>query len=121
MATSERKNAVLHCADVPLSYTSVLVTVTDTMGNGSLLVAAGTEAAIADSATATGIIDDPKFDEGFYKVGDQLLVPVAQRNLIANADVIKFSDGAYTNEALTALVVAGVKLQTATVDFSRLQ
>jgi hypothetical protein len=121
MATSERKNAVLHCADVPLSYESVQVTVTATMGNGSLLLADNTEGAAADAATVVSIIDDPKFDEGFYAVGDTILVPVGKRNLIASSDVIKFSDAAYGAETLTALVAAGVKLQSSTVDFSRLQ
>ena len=121
MATSERKIAVLHCADVPLSYESTLVTVTATMGNGSLLKSDKTEGLIADAATVVSVIDDPKFDEGFYAVGDVILVPVATRNCIVNSDVIKFSDGAYTAEGLTALVAAGIKLQSATVDFSLLQ
>lgn len=122
MTTSYRKKAVLHCADPKLGYESVLVTVTATMGNGSLLVAAGTEAAAADAALAVGIIDDPKFDESdFYSVGDVVLVPVLKRNGIANSDVIKFSDAAYGAEALTALSAAGVVLQSADTDFSRLQ
>ena len=121
MATSYRKIAVLHCADVPLAYESALVTVTATMGNGSLLLADNTEGAVADAATVVSVIDDPKFDEGFYSVGDVLLVPIAKRNFIANSDVIKFSDAAYGSETLTALSAAGVKLQSATVDFSLLQ
>lgn len=121
MATSYRKQAVLHCADPKLSKESVRVTVTATMGNGSLLKADGTEGAVADAATVVGVIDDPKFDEGFYSTGDVILVPVLKRSGVANGKVIKFSDAAYGGEALTALNAALVVVQDAETDFSRLQ
>lgn len=121
MATSQRNKAVLACQDPARAYESVLVTVTDTMKNGSLLVAAGTEAAIADAADVVGVIDDLKFDEGFYTTGDVILVPVAKRDSILNGSVLTFSDGERTNEALPLIAAAGNTIQTAVVDFSRLQ
>lgn len=124
MATSYRKQAILANVQTEIggnSYTheSVEVTVTATMGNGSLLLANNTEGAVAAAATVEKIIDDPKFDDGFYTVGDTAFIRVATNNVIANSDVIKFSDAAYGSETLTALLAAGVKLQSAETDFTR--
>lgn len=120
MATSYRKQAVLREDSVESpqnSYESVLVTVTASMGNGSLL-AGDTEVAAAGAATADGVINDPKFDEGFYKEGEQHLVPVCKRSAVVNGKVIKFSDAAYNGEALTALEDKLVRVQDAETDFS---
>lgn len=122
MATSYRKQAILAGVQTEFggnAYTheSVEVTVTATMKNGSLL-AGDTEVAIAAAATADAIIDDPRFDDGFFEVGDTAFTRVAKRNVIANKDVLTFSDGAYTSETLTALDAAGVILQSADTDFT---
>jgi len=123
MATSYRKQAILAGVQTEFggngyTHESVEVTITATMKNGSLLVGA-TEAAIADAATVDGILDDPMIDDGFYEVGDKVLTRVAKRNVIANKDVLTFSDGAYTSETLTLLDGAGVILQPADTNFTR--
>ena len=122
MATSYRKKAVLREDSVESpqnSYESVAVTITATMGNGSLL-AGDTEIAVAAAATADGVLNDPKFDEGFYadKVGEVYLVPVCKRSAIVNGKVIKYTDAAYGGEALTALEAKLVRVQDAETDFS---
>lgn len=126
MPTSNRKQAILAGLQTEFrgndwTHKTVEVTVTSTMRNGSLLIAANTEAAAADAANVTGIIDDPRFDENFaegYDVGDVVLTRVARRDVIANSDVIRFSDVAYTNQTLTALVNAGVQFRSAQADFT---
>lgn len=128
MATSYRKQAILAGVKTELganAYTheSVLLTVTDTMKNGSLLVG-DTEAALADVATVDGIIDDPAFDDGLYATGDVILVSVAKRSVIANTAVIAFTDGTVKDNVadvttLTALVDAGVVFQSAETTFTR--
>lgn len=121
MAISYRKKAILRTdSDVnqAVSHESRLVTVTATMGNGSLLVD-DAEGAVLDAATVNGVIDDPKFDEGFYPVGEAHLVSVCFGNATANSEVIKFSDATYGAEALTALEANGLRLQAAETDFSR--
>ena len=121
MAISYRKKAILRTdSDVnqAVSHESRLLTVTATMGNGSLLVD-DVEGAVADAATVNGIIDDPKFDEGFYTVGEVHLVPVCFGYATANSDVIKFSDAEYGTETLTVLESKNLRLQAADTDFSR--
>lgn len=123
MTTSYRKQAILDTVETLVSgngysHESVEVTVTATMGNGSLLVD-DAEAAAASAATVNGIIDDAKFDDGFYAVGDVVLTRVAKGHCVANVDVIKFSDAAYDDEALTALAANGVIFRTADTDFTR--
>jgi len=121
MSVSYRKQAILRTdsdENRAVSHESRLVTVTETMGNGSLLLAAA-EVASGDSATANGVIDDPKFDEGLYAVGEQHLVSVCFGKAIANSKVIKFSDKSYEDEALTALKAEGLRLEDAQTDFSR--
>lgn len=125
MATSLRKNVVLHCNDYALAMESVQVTKTGTMDNGSALVADGTEAAEADVASVVGFIDDPQF-EAFAAVGETHLVNVVKRQAIVNGTAVKYSDVAELDStqlaALQAVVDAkGIKLQTAVVDTSRLQ
>lgn len=93
------------------THETQVVTVTDTMKNGSLLVAAGTEAAIADAATVTKIIDYTAFNGAEHAVGAVVAVPVIVRESTVDATYLKFSDGAYTNETLTALVAANVILK----------
>ncbi|AHK11519.1 hypothetical protein S140_112 [Shewanella sp. phage 1/40] len=123
MATSYRQPVVLNTLSAAMggnmSYESVLVTVTATMQDGSMLIAAGTEAAAADAATVTGIIDFPQFEVGDYQVGDVILVPVVIRDAVVNMGALHFSDAAYGTEALTALATAGVRLQSVTTSFTR--
>lgn len=123
MATSYRKQAILAGVQTELggnafTHESVEVTVTATMGNGSFLVGA-TEAAIADVATVDGILDDERFDSGFFEVGDVVLTRVAKRSVIANADVVKFSDAAFGGEALAILDAKDVIFQSAETTFTR--
>lgn len=76
----------------------VKVTKTATMANGSLLVAAGTEAAAAAAATVTFVIDDSRVDQ--LEDGDVMTVSVVKAGAILNYGKIKFSDAAYAGEAL---------------------
>jgi hypothetical protein len=91
-----------------LTHDTVLVTKTATMENGSILKADGTEAAIADAAAATHIIDTSLIDVA--AVGDVVAVSAVAKDAIVRKASLKFSDGAYTAEGLTALVAAGIKL-----------
>jgi len=84
-----------------MSHDTVVVTKTATMENGSILKADGTEAAIADAATATHIINDTSFD--VKEEGDVVAVAAVKALAQVKKANIKFSDGAYTSEALTAL------------------
>lgn len=123
MATSYRKQAILAGVQTELggnafTHESVEVTVTATMGNGSFLVGA-TEAAIADVATVDGILDDERFDSDFFEVGDVVLTRVAKRSVIANSDVVKFSDAAFGGEALAILDAKDVIFQSAETTFTR--
>ena len=92
------------------THDSVLVTVTATMQQGSLLVADGTEAATADAANVVGAIDDLTFrrhrDE--LAVGDQVLASVAKRGLTLNETVLKYTDGDIDAAGKTALAAAGL-------------
>lgn len=126
MAESYREQAILDAVETNVSgngysHTTLELTVTATMGNGSMLVGT-TEAAAADAATVDGIIDDAKFGSGFpdYEVGSVIPVRVATGHCIANVDVIKFSDAAYAGEDLTVLAANGVKFQTADSVFTRI-
>lgn len=124
MTTSYRKQAILDAVKTEVSgngysHETVSVTVTATMGNGSLL-AEGVEIAAAAAATADGILDDARFDEGFFAVGDVVTTRVAKGHCVANTKVIKFSDAAYGSEALTLLEGKGVILRPADTDFSRI-
>ena len=116
MTTSHRQQAVLNGVS-PQAYThdTVLVTVTGTMKNGSLLKADFTEAEVADAATALYIIDDPQMSEGLYGVGEKTLVAVAANNVIANDQVVCFSDETPVADTTTstALIVKGVKFASA--------
>ncbi|MCP4986962.1 MAG: hypothetical protein GY928_13205 [Colwellia sp.] len=83
------------------------VTVTATMGHGSALVAANTEAAIADVATVAGIIDCPTWDDEGYVTGDVITVNVAKRGCFIDASVVSYSDaGAFTGVGATLLTSA---------------
>ena len=120
MATSERKQAILAGLQTELggnAYTheTAEITMTATMKNGSLLKTDNTEGLIADAATVVGVLDAPEIE--LYVDGDVFVARVAKRSVIANTDVLTFSDGAYTNETLTALAAAGVILQSADADF----
>ena len=90
------------------THRSAIVTKTATMRNGSLLVAANTEAAAAAAANVTGIIDDPRVD--FLATGETLLVSIVEANAMVRQANCTFSDKALEAEGLTALVAAGIKL-----------
>jgi hypothetical protein len=86
------------------THEDVVVTKTSTMTHGSMLVAAGTEAAIADVAVVTGVIDDPMVDFEDVAVGDDVLVSVARRGNVFNTDALTYSDaGAAVPANLTLL------------------
>lgn len=81
------------------------VTVTATMSNGSALVAAGTEAAIAGVADVTMVIDEPNWDDKEFVVGEVIDVNVAVRGCVFAPSVIHFSDaGAFVPANATALI-----------------
>lgn len=82
------------------------VTVTATMLNGSILVN-GIEIAAAASATGNQVIDETNFNGQDYAVGEKVLVSVAVRDVTVDASKLKFSDAAYDDETVTALVAAG--------------
>ena len=87
------------------THESLEVVKTATMEHGSLLIAAGTEAALADVATVTMIIDDPQMD--FVAVGDTVLTSVAVRECTVDESECKFSDaGVLDGTAATALIAA---------------
>lgn len=113
MTTSNRYQVVLNKVVTDVSgsgYThkTLNITKTATMKNGSLLIAAGTEAAIAGAANVVFVIDSPEVDS--LAVGATLAVSVAHRNVVLNTGVLKFSDGTVANTALlTSLKAAGVE------------
>ena len=117
MSSSLRKQAILSGVTTEsggngYTHESIQVTVTATMKNGSLLLASGLEAAAADAATVVGILDAPEL-EG-KEVGDVVFTRVAKRNVIANTDVIKYSDTSTVDTtALTLLIATGVIFQSA--------
>ena len=87
------------------THETLSVTKTATMANGSALVAAGTEAALADVALVTQVIDDPAIDA--VADGDTALVSVAVRGCIFNTDAINYSDaGAFVPANATLLNAA---------------
>ena len=84
------------------SHETVQVTKTATMANGSALVAANTEAAIANVALVAKVIDDPAIDA--VATGDTALVSVAVRGNIFNVAAINYSDaGAFVPASATLL------------------
>tara|TARA_R110002153_G_scaffold53726_2_gene149555 strand:+ start:3650 stop:4003 length:354 start_codon:yes stop_codon:yes gene_type:complete len=86
------------------THDTVLVTWTATMGNGSLLVAANTEAAEAAAATVVKAIDDPSVDDKGYEVGDTVAVNVAVQGNVFNTAALSYSDtDTVVASALTAL------------------
>lgn len=89
------------------THDSVVVTKTATMKHGSMLVAANTEAAIADVALVTGVIDDPMVDFEGVAVGDTVYVSVAKRGCVFATSALKYSDaGAAVPASLTLLASA---------------
>jgi hypothetical protein len=120
MATSQRKQAILAGLQSELggnAYTheTAEITMTATMANGSFLKADNTEAAAADVALVAGILDAP--DTELYEDGDVFVARVAKRNVIANSDVVQYSDAAFGAEALAILDAKGVIFQSAEADF----
>jgi hypothetical protein len=120
MATSQRKQAILAGLQSELggnAYTheTAEITVTGTMANGSFLKADNTEAAQADVALVAGILDAPDIE--LYESGDVFVARVAKRNVIANSDVVQYSDAAFGAEALAILDAKGVIFQSAEADF----
>ncbi len=96
-------------SDVGYTHDSILVTLTATMKQGSILGADGTELAVAAAADAVAVIDDLTIRGHLaeYEVGDQLLVSVAKRGLILNEDVCVFSDAAIDATGKAALEASG--------------
>ncbi|AUR86330.1 hypothetical protein NVP1084O_123 [Vibrio phage 1.084.O._10N.261.49.F5] len=92
-----------------MTHDSVTVTVTDTMKQGSILNAAGTEVAKADAATSVGVIDDLEFlrklrgGDGQVVTGDSVTVAVAKRGVMFNEAAVAYSDGALDAAGKTAL------------------
>ncbi|QXN60156.1 hypothetical protein KUA24_89 [Vibrio phage HNL01] len=104
MPTFTDKKVVINAIEAikaGFTHTQVEVTKTATMGFGSMLVAAGTEAAKADAANVVMVIDDPSIDA--VATGDTAVVSVAVRGCEFKAAALQFSDGALTNETLTKL------------------
>lgn len=87
------------------THDSVEVTVTDTMKQGSLLKADGTEAATADAADVVGAIDDLMFRRHREELttGDTVKIAVAKRGLILNETALAYTDGAIDAAGKTAL------------------
>ncbi|AGH32201.1 head decoration [Vibrio phage 11895-B1] len=103
MATMSKAQAILARLHTEIgggAYTheTIEFVKTATSANGSLLVAAGTEAAVADAALVVAILDCPEID--LYEVGDTIVTRKAVRGVVANYDVIQFSDAAYDGETL---------------------
>lgn len=120
MATSARKQAILAGLQTEIggnAYTheTAEITMTATMANGSFLKADNTEAAIADVALVAGILDAPEIE--LYVDGDVFVTRVAKRNVIANSDVVQYSDAAFGGEALAILDAKGVIYQSAEAEF----
>ena len=87
------------------THETLSVTKTATMANGSALVAAGTEAAIASVALVTQVIDDPAVE--LLEDGATGLVSVAVRGNIFNTAAINYSDaGAFVPAGATLLNAA---------------
>ncbi|CAH9011336.1 putative decoration protein [Vibrio phage 249E41-1] len=101
-----------------MAHDSVTVTVTDTMKQGSLLKADGTEAATADAANVVGAIDDLEFlrklrgGDGAVATGDEVTVAVAKRGVMFNEAVLTYSDGAIDAAGKAALAVFANKFGT---------
>ena len=100
------------------SHKSKLVTITPTMKNGSLLVD-DIEAFKVDSGVVNGVVDDLKFDEDFYRVGETHLISVCFGNATINTERLTFSDGTYSSEDLVLLKNFGTKLAEVETNFSR--
>ena len=83
------------------THDDVNVTWTATMKNGSLVNASGVEVAIADAATAVGVIDDLTVrDYGDdLVVGDTLTVAVAKRGCTFKEANLKYIAGETINAA----------------------
>ncbi|OUS73448.1 hypothetical protein B5G52_04165 [Pseudoalteromonas sp. A601] len=91
-----------------ITHDSVLVVKTSTMENGSILNEDGTEATKAEAATAFYIIDAANLD--VVNEGKALLVSAVKKDAQVLKSSLKFSDGAYTNESLTALESKNIQL-----------
>lgn len=87
------------------SHDSVEVTVTDTMQQGSLLKADGSEAAKSEAADVVGAIDDLEFlnklrsADNTVPVGSKVLISVAKRGCIMNDKVLQYKDGSKIDDA----------------------
>lgn len=83
-------------SDVGFTHDNVEVTLTDTMKQGSLLKADGTEvAAAAANNDIVGVIDDLYLRRHREEMaaGDKVMVAVAKRGLIFNSLAVKYADG----------------------------
>lgn len=94
-----------------LGYThdSVIVTVTATMFQGSLL-ADDTEVATVGASTVNGAIDDLNFrrHREDLAVGDEIKVAVAKRGLVLNESALVYTDGAIDADGKAALAASGM-------------
>ncbi len=105
MATFKIEQVVLDKLFKTATHETRSVTVTATMSNGSALVAANTEAAIAAVADVTQVIDEPNWDDQGHAVGAVVDVNVAVRGCVFDTSVIHFSDaGALVPASATALI-----------------
>lgn len=97
MAVSSRPQVVFNEVSTQLNtsdwtHDTVTVTWTATMSDGSLLVAANTEAALIDAANVVKVIDDPQAFEKGYQVGDTVAVNVAVQGNVFNTAALSYSD-----------------------------
>lgn len=94
-----------------MTHDSVTVTVTDTMKQGSLLKADGTEAATADAALVVGVVDDLEFlrklrgGDGQVATGSDVTIAVAKRGVMFNEAALAYTDGAIDAAGKAALSV----------------
>ena len=120
MTISNRGKVILRTrnpAIEAISHQSRLLTITNTMNNGSLLVG-NLEATSADNALVDGVINDPKFDEGFYKEGESHLVSVCFGAATADSNTLTFSDKKYSSEPLPILSNKGMTIVKVATDYS---
>ena len=109
MAISNQAQVVLDTMYTGHTADTVSVTWTATMRQGSMLVAANTEAAIADVATVTKVINDPVEMAKDHTVGDTVLLNVAVRGNVFKTSELKFSDaGAAVPASLALLDVTNI-------------
>lgn len=88
------------------SHDTVDLTWTATMQHGSLLLDTNLEAAAADAATVTQVIDMPSLIENDYTVGEVVQVNVAARNCVFHSEALTYSDTDVVDTALLTALAA---------------